>query len=251
MSAGPAVDREQPLIEHLLELRSRLIKVVLGVFVVGLPLLVFAKDIYGLAAQPLVTLLPAGNTMIATAVASPFFAPIKLALIVAVVLSMPWTLWQIWSFIAPGLYKKEQKLAAPLMISSTLLFYAGIAFAYFAVFPMVFRFMVSIAPEGVAVMTDINEYLDFVLGLSLAFGLAFETPVAVALLVRTGFVSVAQLKSNREYVFLGAFIIGAIFTPPDVASQVMLALSLYALFELGIVVAAWMTPKTELPAASS
>jgi sec-independent protein translocase protein TatC len=235
-------DREQPLIAHLLELRSRLLKIILGILAVFLPLTFFAKDVYSVAARPLMTLLPEGNTMIATAVASPFFAPIKLAAIVAAAVTMPWTLWQVWAFVAPGLYKNERGFAAPLMISSTLLFYAGVAFAYFLVFPTVFGFMVAIKPEGVAVMTDINEYLNFVLGMALAFGLAFETPVAVALLVKAGIVTIAQLRNVREYVLVGAFVIGAIFTPPDVVSQLLLAIPLYLLYELGIVVASWLTP---------
>lgn len=235
-------DREQPLIAHLLELRSRLLKIIIGILIVFLPMTFFAKDIYALAALPLMELLPPGNTMIATAVASPFFAPIKLAAILAAAVTMPWTLWQVWSFVAPGLYRNERNFAAPLMISSSLLFYAGVAFAYFVVFPTVFKFMVTIKPDGVAVMTDINEYLNFVLGMSLAFGLTFETPVAVALLVKAGFVTPAQLRASREYVLVGAFVIGAIFTPPDVVSQLLLAVPLYLLFEVGILVASWLTP---------
>lgn len=235
-------DREQPLIAHLLELRSRLLRIIVGIVAAFLPLTFVAKDIYAIAAKPLMELLPEGNTMIATAVASPFFAPIKLAAILAAALTMPWTLWQVWSFVAPGLYKNERSLAAPLMISSTLLFYAGVAFAYFLVFPTVFGFMVAIKPDGVAVMTDINEYLNFVLGMSLAFGLTFETPVAVALLVKAGFVTPQQLRASREYVLVGAFVVGAIFTPPDIVSQLLLAVPLYLLFELGILVATWMNP---------
>jgi sec-independent protein translocase protein TatC len=241
-AAEQAADREQPLMSHLVELRNRLLKIVLGLLAAFLPLTFFAKDVYGLVAQPLMTLLPEGNTMIATAVASPFFAPIKLAAVIAAALTMPWTLWQVWAFVAPGLYKHERRLAVPLMVSSTLLFYAGIAFAYFLVFPTVFGFMLAIKPDGVALMTDINEYLNFVLSLSLAFGLAFETPVAVALLVMTGFVSVKQLRAAREYVLIGAFVLGAIFTPPDVISQLLLAIPLYLLYELGILISTRLTP---------
>jgi len=238
---GPQ-DSEQPLIAHLLELRDRLLRVVGGVLLLFLPLAFFAKELYAVLARPLLQLLPEGGSMIATEVASPFFTPIKLAGVVAFVLSMPWTLWQVWAFVAPGLYKSERRLAAPLMASSTLLFYGGIAFAYFLVLPAVFHFTVGAAPEGVAVMTDISKYLDFVLTLFIAFGLAFETPVALVLMVRTGFVTPAQLADNREYVFVGAFVLGAIFTPPDVVSQFMLAIPVYLLFELGIIAARIMVP---------
>ena len=180
--------------------------------------------------------------MIATEVASPFFAPIKLAFVAALVLAMPWVLYQVWAFVAPGLYRTEQRFVMPLLVSSTLLFYAGIAFAFFLVLPLVFKFLVGIAPEGVAVMTDINHYLSFVLGLFVVFGIAFETPVAIVLLVKAGFVTPARLRSIREYVFLGAFIVGAVLTPPDVLSQTLLALSIYALYEVGIVAARWLVP---------
>lgn len=238
----PPQDREQPLIAHLLELRNRLLRIVLGVLVLFLPLGFFAKPLYATLAQPLLELLPEGASMIATGVASPFFAPIKLAAVAAFVLAMPWTLWQMWAFVAPGLYKSERRLVAPLMTSSTLLFYGGIAFAYYLVLPTVFKFMVSATPEGVAMMTDINEYLDFVLTLFIAFGLAFETPVALVLLVKTGFVTPAQLAGNREYVLVGAFVIGAIFTPPDVISQLLLAIPVYLLFEVGIIAARLLVP---------
>ena len=244
MSAPASEDREQPLMAHLLELRTRLLNIIYGIFIAFLPLAWFAKDIYRVAAQPLLHLLPAGSSMIATEVASPFFAPLKLAGILAAAFSMPWTLWQIWAFVAPGLYKSERRLAMPLMVSSTLLFYFGMAFAYFLVLPTVFKFMVSVAPEGVAVMTDINKYLDFVLSLFFAFGLAFETPVALVLLVKTGFVTPAQLAKHRDYVLVGAFVVGAVFTPPDVVSQLLLAVPLYLLFELGIVIARWVVPES-------
>lgn len=235
---------EQPLMAHLLELRSRLLRIVVGVLVLFIPMSVFAKQIYALLAKPMLHLLPAGSSMIATEVASPFFAPIKLAAVVAFALAMPWTLWQIWSFIAPGLYKSEKRLAAPLMVSSTVLFYGGIAFAYFLVLPTVFHFMVTVAPDGVAVMTDITKYLDFVLTIFLAFGFAFETPVALVLIVKTGFVTPGQLAANRQYVLVGAFVIGAVFTPPDVVSQIMLAVPVYLLFELGIVAARILVPES-------
>lgn len=235
---------EQPLIAHLLELRDRLLKIVWGVALVFLPLMIYAKELYAWLAQPLLRMLPEGASMIATEVASPFFTPIKLAALVAFFVAMPWVLYQVWAFVAPGLYKSEKRLVVPLMASSTLLFYGGIAFAYFLVLPTVFKFIVGIAPEGVAVMTDISKYLDFVLGLFLAFGLAFETPVALVLLVKTGFVTPAKLAANREYVFVGAFIVGAIFTPPDIVSQIMLAVPVYLLYELGIIAARVLVPES-------
>lgn len=240
MSAAPG--GEQPLIAHLLELRSRLLRSIVGVLVLALPLMVFGQELYTLTAAPLMQFLPPGSSMIATEVASPFFAPIKLAFVVALVLAMPWVLYQVWAFVAPGLYHSEQRFVMPLLVSSTLLFYAGIAFAYFGVLPLVFKFLVGMAPAGVAVMTDINHYLSFVLGMFVVFGVAFETPVAIVLLVKAGFVTPARLGSIREYVFLGAFIVGAILTPPDVLSQTLLALSIYLLYELGIVAARWLVP---------
>ncbi len=236
---------EQPLIVHLLELRDRLLKIVWGVLLMFLPLMLYAKELYALLAQPLLRMLPEGTSMIATEVASPFFTPIKLAALLAFVLAMPWVLYQVWAFVAPGLYKNERRLVMPLMASSTLLFYGGIAFAYFLVLPTVFKFIVGIAPEGVAVMTDISKYLDFVLSLFLAFGFAFETPVALVLLVKTGFVTPAKLADIREYVFLGAFVVGAIFTPPDIVSQIMLAVPVYLLYEVGIVAARWLVPESK------
>lgn len=236
--------REQPLIAHLLELRDRLLKIVWGVLLVFLPLMVFAKEIYAWLAQPLLSMLPDGTSMIATEVASPFFTPIKLAALVAFVVAMPWVLYQVWAFVAPGLYKNERRLVVPLLASSTLLFYAGIAFAYFLVLPTVFKFIIGIAPEGVAVMTDIAKYLDFVLALFLAFGFAFETPVALVLMVKTGFVTPAKLAEIREYVFVGAFVVGAIFTPPDIVSQIMLAVPVYLLYELGIIAARLLVPES-------
>ena len=233
---------EQPLIAHLLELRARLLKSVLAVIVLSLPLLYYSQELYTAAAAPLMQFLPPGSSMIATEVASPFFAPIKLAFVAALVLAMPVVLYQLWAFVAPGLYRSEQRFVLPLLVSSTALFYAGIAFAYFAILPLVFHFLVGIAPEGVAVMTDINHYLSFVLGMFVVFGVAFETPVAIVLMVKAGFVTPARLADVREYVFLGAFVVGAVLTPPDVLSQTMLALSIYALYEVGIVAARWLVP---------
>lgn len=233
---------EQPLIAHLLELRTRLLRAIAGVLVLALPLMFFGQELYTLVAAPLMQFLPPGSSMIATEVASPFFAPIKLAFVLALVLAMPWVLYQVWAFVAPGLYATEQRFVMPLLVSSTLLFYAGIAFAYFGVLPLVFKFVVGVAPAGVAVMTDINHYLSFVLGIFVVFGVAFETPVAIVLLVKAGFVTPARLASAREYVFLGSFIAGAILTPPDVLSQTLLALSIYALYEAGMFAARWLVP---------
>ncbi len=227
---------------HLLELRDRLLRIIWGVLLVFLPLAYFAKELYAWLAEPLLRLMPAGTSMIATEVASPFFVPIKLAGMVSFALAVPWVFWQIWGFVAPGLYKSEKRLAVPLLASSTLLFYAGIAFAYFLVLPTVFKFLVGVAPEGVAVMTDISKYLDFVLTLFLAFGIAFETPVALVLMVMTGFVTPAKLASVREYVFVGAFVVGAIFTPPDIVSQIMLAVPVYLLYEIGIIASRVLVP---------
>ncbi len=233
---------EQPLIAHLLELRTRFLRIFIGIAVAFAPLAYFAKEIYAFAAQPLMRLMPEGTSMIATEVASPFFAPLKLAGILAAAVSMPWTLYQIWAFVAPGLYKNEKRLVMPIMASSTFLFYAGMAFAYFLVLPTVFHFLVGVAPSGVAVMTDINKYLDFVLTIFIAFGLAFETPVAIVLIVQTGFITPAQLASKREYVLVGAFVVAAVLTPPDILSQILLAVPTYLLYEIGILAARWLTP---------
>ena len=234
---------EQPLMAHLLELRDRVLKIIYGIVIVFAPMAYWSKEIYALAAEPLTKLMPAGTSMIATEVASPFLAPLKLSLILAVAGSMPWTLFQVWAFVAPGLYKSERRLVTPLLASSTMLFYSGMAMAYFLVLPTVFKFLISVAPEGVAVMTDINKYLNFVLAMSLAFGLAFETPVAIVLLIRTGFVTPTQLRDSRGYVLVGCFVVAAVLTPPDIASQFMLAVPTYILFEIGIVAGQWLTPE--------
>lgn len=236
--------KEQSLIGHLIELRSRLLRAVLGVLAVFLALMPFARRIYAFLAEPLLSKLPEGAQMVAIDVASPFFAPIKLAFFVAVVIAMPLVLYQAWAFVAPGLYRHEQKLAKPLLLSAMLLFYAGCAFAYFIVLPVVFGFLTGIVPEGVAVMTDISRYLDFVLVLFLAFGFSFEVPVAVVILVLLGWVDVAQLKSARAYVIVGAFIVAAVITPPDVISQLMLAIPMCLLYELGIIAARGLAGRT-------
>ena len=234
----------ESFISHLIELRNRLIRVVIGFVVVFFCLFPFANKIYALLAAPMLAKLPAGGQMIATAVTTPFFVPMKVAMMAAFVISLPHTLYQIWAFVAPGLYAHEKKLMVPVIVASCVLFITGMSFAYFAVFPVVFGFMVKAAPVGVAVMTDISQYLDFVMTLFMAFGLAFEVPIAVVLIARFGWVTIAQLKEARGYVIVGAFIIGAIFTPPDIISQFMLAVPLWLLFEAGILVAQFTTPKT-------
>lgn len=240
---------EQSLMGHLVELRARLLRAVLAVLLVFIALIPFAGRIYAVLAEPLRAKLPEGAQMVAIDVASPFFAPIKLAFFLAVVLAMPIVLYQLWAFVAPGLYKHEQKLARPLLVSAVLLFYAGCTFAYFLVLPVVFGFLTGIAPEGVAVMTDISRYLDFVLVLFLAFGFSFEVPVAVVILVLLGWVSVEQLREARSYVIVGAFVIAAIVTPPDVISQLMLAIPMCLLYELGLVVSrALVRRQADVPA---
>ena len=225
---------------HLVELRDRLLRCVIALLLVFICLFPWARDLYNVLAQPMLASLPEGGQLIATEVTAPFFVPIKVTMMAALVIALPYLLYQIWAFVAPGLYAHEKKLVAPLIITSTFLFLCGMAFAYFLVFPVVFHFMVSVAPQGVAVMTDIGRYLDFVLTLFLAFGVTFEVPVAVVILVRMGIVSVAKLKEIRPYFIVGAFVVGAIFTPPDVVSQVMLAVPLCLLYEVGIVVSQWM-----------
>jgi sec-independent protein translocase protein TatC len=234
----------ESFISHLIELRNRLLKVVLGFVLVFFALFPFANKIYALLAAPMLAKLPEGGQMIATAVTTPFFIPMKVAMMAAFVISLPHTLYQIWAFVAPGLYAHEKKLMVPVITASSLLFLAGMAFAYFAVFPVVFGFIIGSAPAGVAVMTDIAQYLDFVLTLFMAFGLAFEVPIGVVLVARFGWVSIAQLKEARGYVIVGAFVLGAIFTPPDIISQFMLAVPLWLLYEAGIVVAQFSNPKT-------
>jgi sec-independent protein translocase protein TatC len=235
MNAERLPGGEQPLLQHLLELRTRFLHAMYGVLILFLPMALFAKELYGFFAKPLVSLLPEGTTMIATQVISPFLTPLKLSAFAALFLAMPWVLYQVWGFVAPGLYRNERRLIAPLLASSTLLFYAGIAFAYYVTLPVVFRFTLAATPEGVTVATDIGEYLDFMLTMFVAFGAAFETPVAVVLLVITGFVTTAQLKEARGYVLVGVFVVAAIITPPDVFSQLLVAIPSYLLYELGLI----------------
>lgn len=244
-SSQNPVDEGQPLIEHLIELRSRILKSLLAVVVVFLPLFYFANDIYGYISGPLRAYLPEGTTMIATEVASPFLTPFKLTLVLAIFIAVPYILHQMWSFISPGLYTNEKRVALPLLFSSIVLFYAGIAFAFYVVFPLVFGFFTSVAPEGVTVMTDINRYLDFVLKLFFAFGIAFEIPIATMLLVWSGATSVENLKKKRPYVVVGCFVVGMLLTPPDVISQALLALPMWILFEFGIFFSAWVKKPAE------
>lgn len=233
----------ESFVSHLIELRNRLLRIVLGFVLVFIGLFPFANKIYALLAAPMLAKLPAGGQMIATAVTTPFFVPMKVAMMTAFVISLPHTLYQIWAFVAPGLYAHEKKLMVPVIIASSALFLTGMAFAYFAVFPVVFGFIVGSAPAGVAVMTDISQYLDFVMTLFMAFGLAFEVPIAVVLIAQFGWVSIAQLKEARGYVIVGAFVLGAIFTPPDIISQFMLAVPLWLLYEAGIMVAQFTQSK--------
>ena len=225
------IDQEQPLIAHLAEMRTRLLHSVACVLAIFLVLAFFSNDIYHLLATPLLAKLPENSTMIATEVASPFLAPFKLTLFVALFISMPYILYQLWMFISPGLYRKEQHFILPLLVSSSLLFYAGIAFAYFAVFPLLFGFFAKIAPQGVTIMTDITHYLNFVLKLFFAFGMAFEVPIATILLLKSGATTVESLQNKRPYIIVGAFTIGMLLTPPDVLSQVLLAVPIWLLFE--------------------
>jgi len=237
----------ETLIAHLLELRSRLLHATVALLLVFLCLFPWAADLYTLLAQPLLEKLPKGGQMIATGVTTPFFVPIKVAMMAAFLISLPYILWQMWRFVAPGLYAHEKRLVWPLVFASTMLFFSGMAFAYFAVFPVVFGFITGVAPQGVAVMTDIDEYLSFVIGMFMAFGITFQVPVAVIVLVRMGVVSIKKLREIRSYVVVGAFVVGAIFTPPDVVSQFMLAIPLWLLYEAGIVVAAWTMPSEGQP----
>ncbi len=226
--------QEQPFLSHLFELRDRLIRIVLVVILIFAGLFSFANELYHLLATPLMAHLPEGSSMIATEVASPFLTPFKLALVASIFMAMPFILYQAWAFIAPGLYKHEKRLAFPLLFSSIILFYVGMAFAFYVVFPLVFGFLTTTAPEGVAVMTDISKYLDFVLKLFFAFGVAFEVPIATILLVLAGVTTPDDLAAKRAYIIVAAFVVGMLLTPPDVISQTLLALPMWLLFEAGL-----------------
>ena len=243
MSSSPA--SSYTLFDHLLELRSRLLNVVIGVLIVFFCLFYFANEIYEYVSKPLMETLPEGGQMIATDVASSFFAPFKLTMVISIFIAMPFILYQIWAFIAPGLYKNEKRLVIPLMLGSTLLFYGGIAFVYYVVFPIIFAFFTSVAPEGVNIATDISSYLDFVLKLFFAFGVVFEIPIIIILLCWTGFTDPDSLRAKRPYVVVGAFVVGMLLTPPDIITQTLLAIPMLLLFELGVFIAAMYQKKND------
>lgn len=244
----PAPDNaaQETFLSHLIELRTRLLHSVIAILVVVVALFPFAKDIYALLAQPLLQVLPQGATMIATDVTGTFLVPLKVTLMAAFLIALPYVLWQAWAFVAPGLYQHEKRLALPVIFSSVVFFAIGMAFAYFAVFPVAFGFFAGYTPVGVQMMTDIDKYLSFVLTMFLAFGLTFETPVVVIVLVRMGVVSLEKLRAARSYVIVGAFVIAAVVTPPDVVSQFMLAMPLWLLYELGLFLARFVSvPKKD------
>ncbi len=236
---------QQSFISHLIELRNRLLKVVLSVLIIFLGLASYANQIYSYLAGPLLKHMPANSTMIAIDVASPFFTPFKLSLVVAIFIAVPIILYQFWAFVAPGLYKQERRLVLPLLVASTLLFFMGVAFAYYVVFPLVFGFLTAAAPVGVTVMTDITKYLDFVLTLFFAFGVCFEVPIFTIVLVWTGLVTPAGLAEKRPYIIVGAFVIGMLLTPPDAISQTLLAVPMWMLFEIGLLCSRLFVPKAD------
>ena len=240
-------DQQETFLSHLVELRDRLIRILISVGIVFVPLAFYARELYSVLAAPLLATLPAGGQMIATDVVGVFLVPMKVALMVAFLVVLPYVLYQIWAFVAPGLYAHEKKLAMPLLAASVILFFVGMAFAYFAFFPMVFGFMAKFAPEGVAWMTDIEKYFSFVLTMFMAFGVTFEVPVIVIVLVKIGVVNVTKLREWRPYVIVGAFVVGAVFTPPDVISQFMMAMPLWLLYELGIVLASFIVQPVPEP----
>jgi len=237
MTESAEKSQEQGFVSHLLELRDRLLKAIVAILILFIALFSFSEEIFSYFAQPLISLMPEGTSMIATGVTAPFLVPFKLVLMLSVLLSLPYTLYQVCSFVAPGLYKHEKSLVGPLVASSVLLFYCGIAFAYFVVFPLLFGFFIAVAPDGVSVMTDIGQYLDFVLAIFFAFGIAFEMPVATFLLVQVGATTVQSLSEKRPYVIVGVFVIGMFLTPPDIISQTLLAIPMWLLFEIGLVAA--------------
>lgn len=238
-----SVTSQYTLFDHLLELRTRLLRCILAVLIVFCSLAYFAQDIYQYMAEPLLATMPNDTQMIATDVASPFFAPFKLTIVISFFIAIPVILYQLWGFIAPGLYKNEKRLIAPLMIGSSLLFYLGICFAYYVVFPVIFAFFSSVAPDGVTIATDITSYLDFILKLFFAFGVAFEIPIAIVLMCWTGITTVKNLKEKRPYIIVGAFVVGMLLTPPDIISQTLLALPMLLLFEIGLIIASFYQKK--------
>lgn len=227
---------EKGFMSHLLELRDRMMRMVLVVLVLFLALFGFSEEIFTFVAQPLISLMPEGTSMIATGVAAPFLVPFKLVLMVSVFIAVPYLLYEMWAFVAPGLYKNEKTMAAPLLISSIILFYCGVAFAYFVLFPLLFGFLIAISPEGVVMMTDIGQYLDFILAIFFAFGIAFEVPIAVFLLIMIGVTTPDALAEKRPYIAVGAFVIGMLLTPPDIISQTILAVPMLLLFEAGLLI---------------
>ncbi len=234
MSEGDYNDQPMPLVAHLTELRDKLLRSLLAVLIVFIGLFPFANDIYAFISKPLRAILPEGSSMIATEVASPFLTPFKLTLVMAVFIAIPYILYQAWSFIAPGMYRHEKKLAIPLLLSSILLFYAGAAFAYYVVFPLIFAFFTSVGPEDITIMTDINRYLEFVLKLFFAFGIAFEIPIAAVIMIWAGITTPEALARKRPYIIVGCFVFGMLLTPPDVISQSLLAIPMWILFEFGV-----------------
>ena len=242
---------EGTLVSHLLELRQRLLKAVVAVLIVFIPLAFFSNQLFTLVAMPLIEKLPEGTSIIATSPVAPFMTPLKLSLVLALFVAMPYVLYQAWAFIAPGLYRREKRFAMPLFVSSVLLFYVGVAFAYFVVFPLMFAFLTTTAPDSVQMMTDMSSYLDFVLLLFFAFGLAFEVPIATVLLVASGLVKVDSLKKNRGYVVLGIVVVAAFLTPPDAISQAFMALPMYLLYEIGILLSQFLLKKRQAAAAAT
>ena len=251
ISNNSEVDQPQPLISHLIELRARLLRAVLAVLMIFLSLYYFANDIYLLVSEPLRRFIPEGTSMIATEVAAPFLTPFKLTFMVSIFIAMPYVLYQLWSFIAPALYTKEKRLALPILFSSIVLFYLGIAFAYFVVFPLVFAFLSAAGPAEISFMPDISRYLDFILKLFLAFGVAFEIPIVTFILVAAGVTTTASLSEKRPYIIVGCFVVGMLFTPPDVISQILLAIPMWLLFEIGVLFAKTVEKgQTQLPEQS-
>lgn len=245
MTAEKESSSEQPLVEHLIELRNRLLRVVICLFVSFSILFIYQTDIYEIVAKPLMNVLPAGSNMIATDVVSPFFTPMRLTFFVALLITIPYFLFQVWAFIAPGLYKHEKAFAFPLLISSVLLFFTGMAFAYFVVFPLIFRFTTGITLEGVQSTPDISSYLDFVLHMFFAFGFVFEIPIATLLLIRSGIATVEGLAQKRPYIIVACFVVGMLLTPPDIMSQFLLAIPMWMLFEIGLVLGRFVKPKDQ------
>ncbi len=245
--SDPAPEQEQlaegTLVSHLLELRQRLLRAVVAVLVVFVPLAFFANELFTLVATPLIEKLPEGTSIIATSPVAPFMTPLKLSLVLALFIAMPYVLYQAWAFIAPGLYRREKRFALPLFVSSVVLFYVGMAFAYFVVFPLMFAFLTSTAPDSVKMMTDMSSYLDFTLLLFFAFGMAFEVPIATVLLVTSGLVKIDALKKNRGYVLLGIVVVAAFITPPDAISQAFMAVPMYLLYEVGILLSQFLLRK--------